>query len=439
MESTYLWNQMIDVIRQEVKPATGCTEPISLAFAAAMAAKELGEPVQSIKALVSANLMKNGMGVMVPGTGMPGLMIAAAVGALGGDAEAGLQVLKSLSPKALAKSKAMIEAGRVSVDIKKDTEHVLYAEAEVHGTNHWVKVVIVDNHTHVVLIEKDGDTLFEKESTSTLGETDKTAFLQTLSLKDILDFAEGVPLEDIRFIREAELLNDVLSKEGLRGDYGLKIGCTMKAGIEQGVLSTDLSRDIQLRTAAASDARMGGAPYPAMTNSGSGNQGITASEPVTVVADHLQVSEERRIRALALSNMVAIYAHGYLPKLSAFCAVVTAAMGAAAGMAWLLDTKTPYQTICRAIASMNGGIVGMVCDGAADSCSMKVASAVEIAYRSVMMALAGIRVEGTDGLVSDSADECIQNIGKLASNGMQQTDCEVLHIMMNKNKAQSPA
>ena len=184
---------------------------------------------------------------------------------------------------------------------------------------------------------------------------------------------------------------------------------------------------------------MGGAPYPAMTNSGSGNQGITASEPVTVVADHLQVSEERRIRALALSNMVAIYAHGYLPKLSAFCAVVTAAMGAAAGMAWLLDTKTPYQTICRAIASMNGGIVGMVCDGAADSCSMKVASAVEIAYRSVMMALAGIRVEGTDGLVSDSADECIQNIGKLASNGMQQTDCEVLHIMMNKNKAQSPA
>lgn len=438
MEENYLWNQMIDVIRQEVKPATGCTEPISLAFAAATAAKELGEPVQSIKALVSANLMKNGMGVTVPGTGMPGLMIAAAVGALGGDAEAGLQVLKSLSPNALVKSKAMIADGRVSVDIKKDTDHVLYAEAEVHGKNHWVKVVIVDNHTNVILIEKDGDVLLKKETTSSSGEKDKTDFLQTLSLKDILDFAEGVPIKDIQFIKEAELLNDVLSKEGLRGDYGLKIGYTMKAGIEQGVLSNDLSRDIQLRTVAASDARMGGAPYPAMTNSGSGNQGITASEPVTVVADHLKVSEERRLRALILSNMVAIYAHGYLPKLSAFCAVVTAAMGAAAGMAWLLDTKTPYQTICRAIASMNGGIVGMVCDGAADSCSMKVASAVEIAYRSVMLSLAGIRVESTDGLVSDSADECIRNIGVLASKGMQHTDCEVLNIMLSKNKDQTP-
>lgn len=132
--------------------------------------------------------------------------------------------------------------------------------------------------------------------------------------------------------------------------------------------------------------------------------------------------------------MVAIYAHSYLPKLSAFCATVTAAMGAAAGMAWLLDRKTTYQTICKAISSMNGGIVGMVCDGAADSCAMKVASAAEIAYRSVLMALAGIRVEGTDGLVADTADECIRNVGLLASNGMQQTDCEVLHIMLNKNK-----
>lgn len=437
MEKTAVWNKMIEIMKQDVKPATGCTEPISLAFASATAAKELGEPVKSVKAVkafVSANLMKNGMGVMVPGTGMPGLSIAAAVGALGGDADAGLQVLKSLTPEVVAQGKKMVADGDVTVGVNETTKHILYSEANVYGEQHHVRAVIVDNHTNVILIEKDGQIIFEKKTSCDDGEADKLEFLHSLSIKDILDFAEHVPLANIQFIKQAENLNDALSKEGLTGKYGLRIGCTMEKGIKEGLLAGDLAREIQVRTVAASDARMGGAACPAMTNSGSGNQGITVSEPVTVVADHIEASNEERVRALALASMVAIYAHSYLPKLSAFCATVTAAMGAAAGMAWLLDRKTPYQTICKAISSMNGGIVGMVCDGAADSCSMKVASAVEVAYRSVLMALAGIRVEGTDGLVADTADECIHNVGLLASNGMQQTDCEVLSIMMNKNK-----
>lgn len=434
MEKQVIWNKMIEIMKQDITPATGCTEPISLAFAAATAAKELGEPVQSVKAYVSANLMKNGMGVMVPGTGMPGLPIAAAVGALGGDADAGLQVLKSLSPEVVAQGKKMLADGLVTVEVKEDTQHVLYSEADVYGANHCVRAIIVDSHTNVVLIEKDGEVLFQKKADHDDGENEKLEFLHSLSVKEILDFAEQVPLEQIRFMKKAEDLNDALANEGMTGKYGLRIGCTMQKGIDEGLLADDLSREIQMRTVAASDARMGGAACPAMTNSGSGNQGITSTEPVTVVANHLNADEETRIRALALSGMIAIYAHSYLPKLSAFCATVTAAMGAAAGMAWLLDKKTPYQTISKAISSMNGGVVGMVCDGAADSCSMKVASAVEAAYRSVLMAINGIRVQGTDGLVSNTVDECIHNVGQLACNGMQQTDCEVLQIMLNKNK-----
>ena len=430
-----MWNKMIEIMKQDIKPATGCTEPISLAFAAATAAKELGEPVQSVKAFVSANLMKNGMGVMVPGTGMPGLAIAAAVGALGGDADAGLQVLKSLTPDVVAQGKQMVADGKVTVGVNETTKHILYSEANVYGESHHVRAVIVDSHTNVVLIEKDGQVIFEKQASCDNGEADKIAFLQSLSIKDILEFAENIPLANIQFIKNAENLNDALSKEGLTGKYGLRIGCTMEKHIKEGLLAGDLAREIQVRTVAASDARMGGAACPAMTNSGSGNQGIAATEPVTVVADSLGVTPERRLRALALSSMVAIYAHGYLPKLSAFCATVTASMGAAAGMAWLLAEKDPLQVIEKALATMSGSIVGMVCDGAANSCSMKVSASVHAAYEAVLLALNDVRVQGTDGLVANAAEECLKNVGLLASRGMQQTDDEILKIMLQKNKA----
>ena len=430
-----MWNKMIEIMKQDIKPATGCTEPISLAFAAATAAKELGEPVQSVKAFVSANLMKNGMGVMVPGTGMPGLAIAAAVGALGGDADAGLQVLKSLTPDVVAQGKQMVADGKVTVGVNETTKHILYSEANVYGESRHVRAVIVDSHTNVVLIEKDGQVIFEKQASCDNGEADKIAFLQSLSIKDILEFAENIPLANIQFIKNAENLNDALSKEGLTGKYGLRIGCTMEKHIKEGLLAGDLAREIQVRTVAASDARMGGAACPAMTNSGSGNQGIAATEPVTVVADSLGVTPERRLRALALSSMVAIYAHGYLPKLSAFCATVTASMGAAAGMAWLLAEKDPLQVIEKALATMSGSIVGMVCDGAANSCSMKVSASVHAAYEAVLLALNDVRVQGTDGLVANAAEECLKNVGLLAFRGMQQTDDEILKIMLQKNKA----
>lgn len=435
MKQNQRWKQMLSIMKTDIIPATGCTEPIALALAAATAASYLTEPVISVNARVSANLMKNGMGVMVPGTGKYGLVIAVAVGAIGGDEKAGLQVLHTLTADQVGTAETLIQSGHVSVAVNEATDHVLYAEAEVFSRHHSAKAIITDSHDNIVYIEKDGEEVFSKSIKVNKDYEEKQTFLQSLSIKEIVDFAESVPLDDIRFMKEAELLNKALSKAGLTGKYGLGVGYAMSKQREKNFLGPDLGTEIMIRTVAASDARMGGAVLPAMTNSGSGNQGIVASVPVTVVADYLQVTEEERIRALALAGLMAIYAHGFLPKLSAFCATVTAAMGVAAGMAWLLDKNKEEHTIEFAIVSMTGDLAGMVCDGAADSCAMKVSSAVAAAYKAVMLALQGIRVKGTDGLVANSADESLRNVGKLASKGMQETDREILHIMMNKNQA----
>ncbi len=436
MEKANVWNQMIEVLKTDVVPATGCTEPISLAFAAANAAKYIGEPIEKVHGRVSANLMKNGMAVMVPGTGLPGLSIAAAVGALGGDPDGGLQVLKQLTPNNVELAKEMVDAGHVTVDVNHDTDHVLYAEATVYSANHNVKVIIVDHHTNIIAIEKDGQSIFEQEMVQHATDAEKLDFLHSLSVKDIVEFAEQVPLKDIQFIKDAEILNNHLSEAGLSGNYGMEVGKSLKKAMDSHILSNDLQQQVIMRTVAASDARMGGAPLPAMTNSGSGNQGIAATTPVTVVADHVQANEETRIRALALSNMMAVYAHSYLPKLSAFCATVTAAMGAAAGMVWLLDREDALAKISHALSSMTGDISGMICDGAASSCAMKVATATTSAFRAVLLALHDVRVPGTDGIVAYNIEESIKNIGLLATQGMQETDREVLEIMLHKNQAQ---
>ena len=402
------WERMIEIMKTDVVPATGCTEPVSLAFAAATAARELGEPVQSIEARVSANLMKNGMGVMVPGTGRPGLYIAAAVGALGGDPSKDLQVLNGIPADIIEAGKQMVDTGLVTVGIAREVPNVLYSEALVKGKEHSVKACIADSHTNVIRIEKDGEVIFNAEQAEDNSLEEKNAFLNGLSVKEIIEFAENVPLEQVDFMKQAEALNDALSKEGLTGKYGLAIGCALQ--------------------------RMGGAPLPAMTNSGSGNQGISATEPVVVVADYVKANDEDRLRAMVLSHMMAIYTHSFLPKLSALCATLTASMGSASGMAWLLDREHAEQTISNAICSMTGDAIGMVCDGAANSCSMKVVTSVSSAYRSVMLALDNIRVGGDDGLVAHDVDECVRNVGCLACQGMKVTDDEILNIMLHKNK-----
>ncbi|EJT7351845.1 serine dehydratase subunit alpha family protein [Salmonella enterica] len=406
-----LWQSFILAVQEEVKPALGCTEPISLALAAAAAAAELDGTVERIDAWVSPNLMKNGMGVTVPGTGMVGLPIAAALGALGGDAKAGLEVLKDASAKAVADAKAMLAAGHVAVMLQEPCNDILFSRAKVYSGDSWACVTIVGDHTNIVRIETDKGVVFtqadnaqEEEKTSPLGVLSHT------SLEEILAFVNAVPFDAIRFILDA--------------------GSTLAKQCDRGLLAKDLSTAILIRTSAASDARMGGATLPAMSNSGSGNQGITATVPVMVVAEHVGADDERLARALMLSHLSAIYIHHQLPRLSALCAATTAAMGAAAGMAWLIDGR--YDTIAMAISSMIGDVSGMICDGASNSCAMKVSTSASAAWKAVLMALDDTAVTGNEGIVAHNVEQSIANLCSLACRSMQQTDKQIIEIMASK-------
>ena len=425
--SPHIEECILTTVKQEVVPALGCTEPISLALASAIARQYLGQLPECIEAKVSPNLMKNGMGVTVPGTGTQGLSMAAAIGAIGGDPKGGLEVLKQITPEQVEQAKAMLNAGKVSVSIF-ETEHILYSEAALFAGNESVRVRIAAHHTNVIYIEKNDQTIFSKPCAV---ETDNLNEIFTaLSAKEIVDLSRTVATEKIAFIKDAAKLNCALSQEGLRADYGLHIGRTLQKQIGKGLLSDDLLNRIVIETTAASDARMGGANLPAMSNSGSGNQGITATLPVIVVARHIKATEEQQTRALFLAHLMAIYIHSNLPKLSALCAVTTAAMGSCAGVAWLLTHK--FEPISMAISSMIGDISGIICDGAANSCAMKVSTSVTSAYKSVLMALDDMQVTGDEGIVEHNIDRSINNLCNIASRSMQYTDRQVIEIMVSK-------
>jgi L-cysteine desulfidase len=336
-------------------------------------------------------------------------------------------VLGKLTAASVTAAKQMLIDSKVAIEIAEPVP-VLYAEAVVSRGADRVRVCIANDHTNVILIEKNGTTLFKADDSS--GEEVVDYSLQGATARGVYDFACTAPFADIAFILEAARLNARLSQEGMSGNYGLHIGATLQRQVAHGLLSDDLSTRILTRTTAASDARMGGASLPAMSNSGSGNQGIVATLPVLVVAEHVQANDEVLARALMLSHLMAIYIHGKLPKLSALCAVTTAAMGAAAGMAWLL--RGGYGAASMAICSMIGDVAGLICDGASNSCAMKVSTSAAAAYKSVLMALDNSRVSGDEGIVDDSVDASIANLCALASGSMVHTDRQILEIMINK-------
>lgn len=424
------WNLFIRAVQEEVKPALGCTEPISLALACAIAAEQLSGEITQIEAWVSPNLMKNGLGVTVPGTGMVGLPIAAALGAVGGNAQGGLEVLKDASDASIVQAKALLLAGNVQVKLQQPCDDILYSRAVVYAGAESASVTIAGGHTRVVQIVRQGETRFTLDEQPSYNPDDPLAMLSRTTLSQILAFVEHVPFPAIRFILQAARLNDALSREGLTGKWGLHIGATLHKQQARGLVAQDVGSEIVIRTSAASDARMGGATLPAMSNSGSGNQGITATMPVLVVAGHVQASEEKLARALMLSHLSAIYIHHQLPRLSALCAATTAAMGAAAGMAWLMDGR--YQSIAMAIGSMIGDVSGMICDGASNSCAMKVSTSVGSAWKSVMMALDDSAVSGNEGIVAHDVEQSIANLCSLACRSMQETDQQIIEIMAQK-------
>ncbi|OAN11720.1 hypothetical protein A3K86_21305 [Photobacterium jeanii] len=425
----HLWNGFINVVKREVVPALGCTEPVSVALSAAIAARRLAVTPDRIEVLVSPNLMKNGMGVGVPGTGMVGLPIAAAVGALAGDPDAGLEVLKNITDSDVAQAKVLLEQERVSVGVA-SVSNILYAQVTLHAGERAIAVTIADTHTQVVEIKENDQIIFAADNQATSDKPQHVNPFEQACAQDVFEFATLAPLADIDFIEQAYQLNDALSQEGLTGDYGLQIGKTFQRNIDRGLLSQDLMTDIMRRTSAASDARMDGAMKPAMSNSGSGNQGIAATMPVVVVADHIKADRETLIRALMLSHLMAIYIKSHQNKLSALCGATTASMGAVAGMTWLLGGE--FSHISAAICNMIGDITGIICDGAKTSCAMKVSSSASAAIKAAMMALDGIRVTGNEGIVDTDVDATIRHLSSLANGAMTQTDVQILEIMVSK-------
>ncbi len=419
--------QMIEILKREAVPALGCTEPVACALACARCKEELGGVPESIDVYVSGNIYKNGMGVGIPGTGMVGLPIAAALGAVCGKTAYGLEVLKEVSVgNNLEVAKELVEQGMVKVHLKEDAPDKLYAEALCRKGNGTVKTVIVHGHTNIVLVEKDGQTVFCKEEKPAVAEEGKCV---ELSLARIWEFVHQVDVKDIEFLLEGAKMNETISDEGLKGKFGLQIGRTLKENIEKGVLADDLLNRVLIRATAASDARMDGCEKPVMTNSGSGNQGITVYLPVVVTAERFGCSQEQLVRALALSNLVAAHIHYYMGHLSALCGIVIASTGSAAAITYLMGGT--YEQVVNTIKTMSSNLTGMMCDGAKQGCALKVYSGTSAAVQASLLSMQGVKTRN-DGIVEEDIEKTIRNIGVIASVGMEQTDKTILSVMCRK-------
>ncbi|WP_270805844.1 L-cysteine desulfidase family protein [Aeromonas sp. QDB62] len=423
------WQQYLQIIQQVVKPALGCTEPIAAAYAAAVAARQLGCEPRRLEVAVSDNLYKNSMGVYVPGTGKIGLAIAAAAGAIGGNADAGLEVLAAIQPGQVITAQGLIDAGNVQVSRTAAPEFIfcrvtVYGTDE-HGEEHSAEVTLCGGHTRIVEQRRNGEVTFTADQSQS-GATGSICDGVDISIATIYEFATQVEFEQIKFILKASELNGKLSAEGMNNPYGLEIGRTMQQNINAGLIGEDVMNRIVMMTAAASDARMGGATLPAMSNFGSGNQGIAATIPVMVIAERFAASEEQLARALIMSHLGAIYIKSHYPPLSAFCG--NTVTSAAASMAMVYLAGGSFEQSCFAIQNVLSDSAGMVCDGAKASCAMKVSTSSGAAVRGFLMALNSHSVSG-QGIVAGNVDQTIRNVGQMVKEGMSATDTTIIDIM----------
>ena len=414
-------NQIIALVHQEVVPAIGCTEPMCVALCTAKATEQLGCRPERIEARLSANILKNAMSVGIPGTGMIGLPIAIALGALIGKSEYQLEVLKDLTPEALEEGKRFVAEDRIDIKLKEGVCDKLYVEMTVFAGDKKETAIIAGSHTHFV--------------------TDASAVQHSATVKDdgialnmqlVWDFSTTAPLEEIQFIEEARKLNMNAARESLKGNYGHNLGKTIDRPLAKGIFGNSIYSHIISRTASACDARMGGAMIPVMSNSGSGNQGICATNPVCVYAKENENTEEELIRALMLSHLTAIYIKQSLGKLSALCGCVVASIGSSCGITYLMGGD--YARICASVKNMIANRTGMICDGAKPSCSLKITSGVSTALLSSLLAMEGKCVSSGEGIVDNSVDKSIRNLTNIGADAMCKTDDMVLNIMTHKEK-----
>ena len=421
---------IIALIHREVVPAMGCTEPVAIALAVAKATELLGTRPQKIKVGLSANMLKNAMGVGIPGTGMIGLPIAIALGAIIGKSEYGLEVLKDVNPDAVAKGKKFIDEGRIEIYLDENAPSILHIDVLGSAESSQANAVISGNHTHFARLATSRETLLDELSGDSPSATSGSIESDPrLDMRTVWEFATETPVEEIDFILQARDLNKKAAMLAMTEGYGHSLGYTIKQHGAKYFGDTPLEHML-IYTSAACVARMAGAAIPVMSNSGSGNQGITATMPVVSFAEDCGATEEQLIRALTLSHLTSIYIKQSLGRLSALCGCVVASTGSSSGIVYLMGGG--FEQVQAAIKNMVANLTGMVCDGAKPSCALKISSGVSTAMMTALLAMQGRCVTSSEGIVCDDVDTTIRNLTSIGRDAMKETDRLILNIMTHK-------
>lgn len=403
---------------------------MAVALCTARATELLGQKPERISAQLSANILKNAMGVGIPGTGMIGLPIAISLGALIGKSSYQLEVIKDLTPESLEEGKKYVSENHIDIKLKEGISEKLYIEITCEAGEKRATAIISHTHTNFIYEEQNGKVLMDKQVSAKSEEKTDNKDIE-LNLKMVWDFATTTPLEEIDFILEAKRYNMRAAKEALKGNYGHCLGKTMDRPLSRGLFGNSIYSHIISKTASACDARMGGAMVPVMSNSGSGNQGICATNPVVVFAKENENTPEELVRALILSHLTAIYIKQNLGALSALCGCIVASTGSSCGITYLMGGN--FNNICYAVKNMIANLTGMICDGAKPSCSLKISSGVSTAVLSAMLSMEGRHVTEAEGIIDKDVDRSIKNLTSLGKDAMCATDDMVLNIMTNKN------
>ena len=420
-------DKIIDLIKREVVLSIGCTEPMAVSLCVAKACETLGTLPEHISVALSANIFKNAMGVGIPNSGMTGLPIAVALGAVAGRSEYGLEVLRDVDSVAVERAKVFLEEVKPSIFVTGESDDILFIKVCVKAGNDSAEVIISGSHTNFSSIRRNGEEVVTNEATK--GDIATEEDLE-LSLRKVYDFAEEVPLEKIEFIGEAAEKNVAAAELSFTGDYGHGLGAMLHSGVAKNIFGDTLFTSILAHTSGACDARMSGAMVPVMSNSGSGNQGISATVPVAIYAVANDVEREKMLRALVLSHLTVIYIKQSLGRLSALCGCVVAATGSACGITYLMGGG--FEEVSGAVKNMVANLTGMICDGAKPSCSLKVTSGVATAVLSATLAMNHRVTTSLEGIIENDVDNCIRNLTEIGRSGMSETDNLILKIMTSK-------
>ena len=429
--------RFIELLNRELVKSLGCTEPIAITYAVALAKRQLDESlIKNVQIKASRNLIKNAMSVSIPGTNineinLSSALMAGALGIIKPDIEKNLEILTDMKKSDLENAKELISEGVISINLH-DSLSKLYLEVIIETMTSKSRVVIENSHTNVVLIELDGKII--KETPLILPDLSKEEKeeenLDFLNIESIMEFVEKVDLHELDIIKKCIDINKKICKEGLKKSYGLNVGKNMELNKSRGFFSKDIVSNAISITAAGSDARMSGCTLPAMSNSGSGNQGISATMPVVSVSEEMGIDLEKKIRAVTLSNLVTIYVKSYLGRLSAMCGATISAMGACCGITYLLGGNS--KEIESALQIMMGNITGIICDGAKSGCALKVSTCTYAAIQSALLAIDGIYISSKEGIIENNLVNTIENFSKLANQGMMEADRLILEMMLEK-------